>query len=151
MKILIGALILGLNFYILWTWSKRLKKKGKKLAWYWGWILPSDVLILISYTLIGIVLIALIIFKTFPLNQKKTEDEMQEITDSLLKYREENGNFPENINELIGKRPLRKGWEKDAWQTEYILIQDKVNTVKLVSAGADKSFETEDDIKVLVK
>ncbi|MEQ8243290.1 hypothetical protein [Fulvivirga sp.] len=152
MRTLFVILILALNFYILWRWSERLKKKGKKLAWYWGWIIPTDILILSIYSIIGIGLIGLIIINVFPLNNKKrTESEMQEITQSSLKYRDDTGKFPDNMKQLIGSRHLRKEWEKDAWKSEYRLIQNDVNTITLISAGADKTFETEDDIKVLVK
>lgn len=151
MRTLFVILILALNFYILWRWSERLKKKGKKLAWYWGWILPTDVAVLSLYSVIGIFLIGFFLFKTFPINQRTTKDEMQEITKSLLKYKNDTGRFPENMDELIGSRPLRKKWEKDAWKTEYVLIQNSENVVNLVSAGADKSFETDDDINVLVE
>ena len=151
MRVLFIVLILALNFFILWSWSIRFKKKGKKYAWYWGWILPTDIIALTILSIMGLFVSGFFIFNTFPLNQKRTEREMKDIKQSLIKYKNDEGQFPDNIEMLIGQRPLRRDWKSDAWNTNYLLGQNRMNTLILISAGSDKLFDTEDDIEVLIK
>jgi len=151
MRIILVLIILFLNLFILWRWSKRLDKDDKKLAWYWGWILPTDILVLSLYSGFGVLITLLFVFNTFPLNQRSTEREMKLIEKELIKYNQHNGHFPKDLDVLIGNRPLRKDWKSDAWKTNYQLRNNEFSRIILTSAGTDRIFDTEDDLSVVIE
>ena len=144
-------IIIILNILILSLWHRSLKKKGKKLAWYWGWILPTDVIALSLITLFGIAVIIISAFDMFSFKEKRTIDEMNEIKKSILKYHNDKSVFPNSLQELIGQNPLRREWKFDNWNTQYKLIYQNEEEMKIISAGSDRKFDTEDDLKMKLK
>ncbi len=78
---------------------------------------------------------------------EQTLEEGNKIVSALQKYKENEGKYPDNIQVVIGDRPVRKGWIKDAWEQNYIyeLTEDGKN-FNLTSKGKDKVLNTEDDI-----
>jgi type II secretion system (T2SS) protein G len=76
-----------------------------------------------------------------------TISEMNEISGALKNYKSEIGEYPENLNELIGNRPLKKTWSKDAWGIEYNYSKIENGTkYKLISFGIDNKSGTENDL-----
>lgn len=134
------------NLFILGLWHRYRKKRGKKLAWYWGWILPSEVISLSLLALIGITATTMYAFDTFPIHKKRTIKEMNEIKGSILKYHDETGSFPTSLQEIIGQNPLRQSWKSDSWNTAYLLTH-QIRKITITSAGSDKQFGTVDDIR----
>ena len=145
------VLILILNLLILGIWYRHRRKRGKKLPWYAGWILPSDIFVVLGILVIGIFGIAMFFTDNFPLGQKRTEKEMTEIKLAIEKFKKDTKNFPDSIDELIGKNPLRKNWSEDNWGTAYKLFKNENQSIELTSAGTDRQFGTKDDLKIEIK
>jgi amino acid transporter len=144
-------LILIFNLLILGIWYRYRRKKGKNLPWYAGWILPTDILVFFGFLIIGIFGIVMFFSDNFPKGQKRTEKEMTVIKMSIRKFKKDTKDFPDSIEELIGKNPLRKTWSEDDWGTPYRLIKKGNETIELTSAGSDRQFGTKDDLKIEIK
>lgn len=84
------------------------------------------------------------------MSQKRTEKEMTEIKTSIKKYKKDTKDFPDSIEELIGKNPLRKDWSEDYWGTPYRLSNKGDQSIELTSAGSDRQFGTKDDLKITI-
>lgn len=135
------------NLFILGLWQRYRKKREKKLAWYWGWILPSEVISLSLLALIGIAATTMYAFDTFPIRKKRTINEMNKIKSSILKYHDDTGSYPTSLQELIGQNPLRQSWKSDSWNTSYRLTHQMLK-ITITSAGSDRQFGTVDDIRI---
>lgn len=62
-------------------------------------------------------------------------------------WKEKFGQYPTDLNELIGNSPISQGWLTDSWNRPYQYeINEKENVFEIRSAGADGKFKTEDDI-----
>ncbi len=80
---------------------------------------------------------------------EKTKTEMQEISNSLNKWRTEYGSFPENLDKLTLGRPMRNQWINDSWNKPYkYAVGDSGNSFIILSAGADGIFNNQDDLKI---
>lgn len=143
-------LTLIFNLIILGLWYRHRRKKGKKLAWYWGWILPSDIISLSILTMLGLGLTAAFAFDLLPLGQKQTEKEMDQIEQALRKYYEDLGVACISLDDLIGKNPLRQEWKQDYWGTEYSLTTKDCLYFRLTSFGPDKENQTSDDLRIII-
>ena len=76
------------------------------------------------------------------------EKEISEMSDRMENWNENLGQYPTELNELIGNSPLVQDWKKDAWNRGYeFKIIDNGNGFLITSAGSDGKFGTEDDIK----
>lgn len=77
---------------------------------------------------------------------KETLKEMEAITDYIIAYEENTGEKVQSLETLVKGRPLKKDWLKDSWGKPYQLITTP--TFELISAGRDRQFGTEDDIRI---
>ncbi|MDN3604978.1 type II secretion system protein GspG [Belliella kenyensis] len=143
-------LILIINLIILGIWYKYRRKKGKDLPWFAGWILPSDILVFLGFLLMGIFAIVMFFSNDFPMEQKRTEKEMSEMKKSIIKFKKDNKGFPDSIEELIRKNPLKKNWKEDYWETPYKLSKKGDQSMELISAGSDRQFGTKDDLRIII-
>ncbi len=120
------------------------------MAWYWGWILPTDALALVLMSIIGVVAMVMLGLDLFSSNQKKTEEEMVEIKSSIIDYYKEVEHFPKSLDDIIKNNPLKRTWIKDYWGTNYKLQMVDEKKIRLISAGVDRTFESNDDIVVQI-
>ncbi len=118
---------------------------------FWGWILPSDFLYIPVLLLFGVIIPIHFIINTFPLKLKRTEREMTEIQTSIIKFKNDTGDWPSDLEQIIANSPVRRKWKNDYWGTEYRLKQESAEQVLLISAGKDQIFETTDDLKKIIK
>ena len=124
--------------------NKELEKKGIKKKYV---LYPSAKFTLIFLGIVLPVWIGFIFLRSKNIKINVTKSEMTEISESLKSYRSETGVFPENLNDLIGNRPLRKTWTKDAWGIDYNYYKSEDGTgFKLTSSGKDKKLGTKDDL-----
>jgi hypothetical protein len=124
--------------------NKELKEKGIKKKYI---LYPSAKVTLIVVGIILPIWIGILILRAKNIKINKTKYEMNEISETLKNYKSETGVFPENLNDLIGNRPLRKTWTKDAWGKDYNYYKYADGTgYKLTSSGKDKKFGTKDDL-----
>ncbi len=85
--------------------NKELEKKGIKKKYI---LYPSAKFTLIILGIVLPIWIGFLFFRTKDIKINKTISEMNEISETLKNYKSETGDFPENLNDLIGNRPLRK-------------------------------------------
>ena len=79
---------------------------------------------------------------------EKTKKEISEMSDRMENWNENLGQYPTDLNELIGNSPLRQDWKKDAWNREYeFTITENGKGFLITSAGSDGKFGTKNDIK----
>ena len=70
------------------------------------------------------------------------------MSNRMENWKENLGQYPTELNELIGNSPLRQDWEKDAWNRAYKLtISENGKGFLITSAGSEGKFGTEDNIK----
>ena len=143
MTIIIAFLLIDL--IILYLWEKRRKKNGKTLAWYWGFVSPTLIILAPLALIVGLLVGSGIADRILPLNENRTISEMEEIRNALFKYKDEKSVLPSSLDVLIGNYPLRQEWKKDKWGNDYLYERDK-----LISAGKDKTLGTGDDIIILL-
>jgi|TARA_R110002110_G_scaffold208363_2_gene420680 general secretion pathway protein G len=128
--------------------SKKEKEDGIKRPIQKYFMQPSA-LILIAVLVIGS--LSAILFFTYQRTSvfpEKTEKEISEISDRMENWNEKFGQYPTELNELIGNSPLRQDWKKDAWNRPYgFTITENGKGFLITSAGSDGKFGTEDDIK----
>lgn len=110
--------------------------------------MQPSALIVIAFLVVGS--LSAILFFTYQRTSvfpKKTKKEISEMNDRMENWNENLGQYPMELNELIGNSPLRQDWKKDAWNREYkFSIIDNGNGFLITSAGSDGKFGTEDDI-----
>lgn len=128
--------------------SKMEKADGKKRPFQRYLLQPSSIMV-ISVLVIGS-LSAILFFthqriSVFP---EKTKQEISEMSNRMVNWKENLGKYPTELNELIGNNPLRQDWKKDAWNREYeFTITENGKGFLITSAGSDGKFHTDDDIK----
>jgi F0F1-type ATP synthase assembly protein I len=72
--------------------------------------------------------------------------EGHDIIDSLERYHERFGKYPEKLSSVIGQNPLRKRWEVDSWGNPYYYSTNELlDTYTLLSSGSDGIMGTDDD------
>ena len=77
-----------------------------------------------------------------------TKKEISKISEKIESWNEKYGHYPVDLNELIGKNPMRQDWKTDAWNRSYkYIIAVNGEEFFLISAGSDGNFNTKDDIK----
>lgn len=130
--------------------QKRIKKKEKKD----GIKRPVQKYLLQPSTLVyiaALVIVSLCAFLFFTHQRtsvflKETEKEISEMSDRMESWNERFGQYPMDLNELIGNSPIQQKWKKDAWNQAYKYTLSEKG-FSIISAGFDGKFETEDDIK----
>ena len=127
--------------------SKKEKEDGIKRPIQKYFRQPS-ILILIAVVVIGS--LSTILFFTYQKTSvfpEKTKKEITEMSERMENWNKNLGQYPTEMNELIGNNPLRQDWKKDAWNREYKLMITKNGKGFLItSAGSDGKFGTKDDI-----
>ncbi len=73
--------------------------------------------------------------------------EGNDIVRALNKYKKEKEHYPEDLQTLISRNPIRSRWISDAWgQTYHYEITNDKENFKLISKGKDGTLGTEDDL-----
>lgn len=147
LDILIGF---GLTRKDLWH-QKKIKKQenadGKSRFPEKYLLQPSSIIILITILILSTVGFLFIRLRHSYILPHQTKNEIIEIEARLGKWQNEYGIYPEKLTELIGTNPLRKSWETDSWNIPYkYTLNENGKGYKIISAGPDKKFGTEDDI-----
>ncbi|GGH38406.1 MULTISPECIES: type II secretion system protein GspG [Flavobacteriaceae] len=128
--------------------TKKEKEDGIKRPIQKYFMQPSALMV-IAFLVVGS--LSAILFFTYQRTSvfpEKTKKEISEMSDRMENWNENLGQYPTELNELIGNSPLRQDWKKDAWNREYeFKIIDNGNGFLITSAGSDGKFGTEDDIK----
>jgi general secretion pathway protein G len=128
--------------------SKKEKEDGIKRPIQKYFMQPSA-LMFVAVLVIGS--ISAILFFTYQRKSvfpEKTKKEITEMSERMENWNENLGQYPTDLNELIGNSPLRQDWKKDAWNREYeFTIMENGKGFLITSAGSDGKFGTEDDIK----
>jgi len=128
--------------------SKKEKEDGIKRPIQKYFMQPSA-LMLIAVLVIGS--LSAIIFFTYQrvsVFPEKTKKEISEMSDRMENWNEKFGQYPTEMNELIGNSPIRQDWKKDAWNRAYeFKITQNGKSFLITSAGSDGKFGTDDDIK----
>lgn len=128
--------------------TKKEKEDGIKRPFQKYFMQPSALMFL-SVIVIGS--ISAILFFTYQRKSvfpEKTKKEILEMSDRMENWKENLGKYPTELNELIGNRPSRQDWKKDAWNREYeFTIKENGKGFLITSAGSDGKFHTDDDIK----
>lgn len=78
---------------------------------------------------------------------KVTKTNMKTLARVVELYIAREGKMPDNMGDVGSSRPLGSG-ELDAWGTKIKLETIGDNTFRLISAGPDGAFYTDDDIKM---
>ena len=80
-------------------------------------------------------------------NPRITREEGKDIIIALNKYKNKYGKYPDDLQTIIGHKPVRSRWNSDAWGQSYQYnISSGKNEFTLISKGKDKILGTEDDI-----
>ena len=80
------------------------------------------------------------------LNEDRTRTEMSEISNQLEIHKNHYGVYPKNYNSFIGQKPIWNGWKTDSWKNPYKYeLLDSLG-YKLILAGKDGVYFSEDDI-----
>lgn len=108
---------------------------------------PSSIIILRTIIILSTVSFLFISLPHSYILPRQTKNEIIEIEARLGEWKNEYGIYPEKLTVLIGTNPLRKSWETDSWNNPYkYTINENRKGFKIISAGPDKKFGTEDDI-----
>jgi TM2 domain-containing membrane protein YozV len=76
-----------------------------------------------------------------------TRAEAVEIVRVLEEFRGGARAYPDELEIVIGQRPLRAGWRADEWGHPYrYTVEEDGQSFELVSAGPDGRLDTEDDL-----
>jgi general secretion pathway protein G len=128
--------------------SKKEKEDGIKKPFQKYFMQPSA-LILIAVLVIGSISAALFFtYQRTSVFPEKTKKEISEMSDRMKNWNVNLGQYPTDLDELIGNSPLRQDWKKDAWNREYeFTITENGKGFLITSAGSDGKFGTDDDIK----
>jgi hypothetical protein len=70
---------------------------------------------------------------------------MQQIEAAVEAYADENGDYPEDLEQLVPRYLPRTDLLIDPWGTRLLLKIDDQQKWSLISAGADRMFATGDD------
>jgi len=78
----------------------------------------------------------------------KTRNEIIEISNALNKWKNHYGYYPTDLKDITKGKPLRKEWTNDVWKNPYKYnVRENGNSFEIISAGSDREFNTNDDIK----
>ncbi len=115
-------------------------------VWHTGFMDLSDFL---APAIVLLVVFVKIVSMEFWLNEARTNKEMVKVSQKLEEWRSEKGKYPEDLDAIVGTRPLRKTWYTDNWGNYYSYQSiSEHNSFVLVSAGSDGRFGTSDDLVV---
>ena len=95
--------------------TKREQKDGVKRSFQKYFLQPSILIAVGSIAVLSIIGFVFIIYQQSNIYPEKTKKEILRISDRLEEWNEKFGNYPINLEELIGANPIQKQWEVDAW------------------------------------
>lgn len=101
--------------------------------------------VVISIAAFFVLIICLFVFGQNYFKARDTRADGKDMVAELENYNQTNHSYPDNLNILIGKNPLRAAWEKDRWGNVYRYTTTGA-AFTLRSAGKDGKFETGDDV-----
>jgi len=128
--------------------SKKEREDGVKRPLHRFFLQPSSIVVILVFIIGSLAAFLFFNYQKTSIFPKKTKNEILEISDRIKKWNEKFGQYPKELNELIGKNPIRQDWIKDAWKKPYKYTVIKNGTGFLItSAGSDGQFGTQDDIK----
>jgi general secretion pathway protein G len=108
--------------------------------------------ILVVLTIIGILMSIGMITYSRVINSAQKQaamNEMKGFAPAIHSYKMENNRAPADVQELLDGGYINKSLSIDPWQQPYRLeVNDAAGTIKIFSAGPDKTFGTKDDITV---
>lgn len=79
------------------------------------------------------------------LSENFTKSEMEEIIKALNRYQTDTDTFPSDFASFVSSKPIWDSWYTDHWGNSYKYVKEG-EYVKLISAGKDRTFDTDDDI-----
>ncbi|MEM9075961.1 MAG: type II secretion system protein GspG [Bacteroidota bacterium] len=128
--------------------SKKEKEDGIKRPLQKIFLQPSLIVVAATLVLVFIGGFLFFSYQSFSVYPRKTQKEIIEITNRIVDWNEKYGEFPQDLNDLIGNNPMRQEWKKDSWDRPYQYYRTESGKgFLIVSAGLDGKFDTEDDIK----
>ncbi len=128
--------------------SKKEKEDGIKRPIQKYFMQPSAIMVIAVLVIGSLSAILFFTYQRTSIFPEKTKKEIFEMSDRMENWNENLGQYPTDLNELIGNSPLRQDWKKDAWNREYeFTITENGKGFLITSAGSDGKFGTKDDIK----
>ena len=128
--------------------SKMEKADGKKRPFQRYFLQPSSIMVITVLVVGSISAFLFLSYQRLSVYPEKTEKEIGEMTERMKNWKEIFGEYPTDLNELIGNNPMQQKWKTDSWNRPYhYSVTEDGNGFSIVSAGSDGKFKTEDDIK----
>ena len=128
--------------------SKKEKEDGIKRPIQKYFLQPSSIMVIAFLAVGSLSAILFFNYQRTSIFPEKTQKEISEMSDRMENWNKKFGQYPTELNELIGNSPMRQNWVKDAWNHPYeYTITEKGKGFLITSAGSDGKFGTEDDIK----
>ena len=128
--------------------TKKEKEDGIKRPFQRYFLQPSSLMIITILIVGSITAFLFFSYQKAFVYPEKTEKEISQISHRMENWKENLGQYPTELNELIGNSPLRQDWKKDAWNRKYeFKITENGEKFLITSAGSDGKFGTDDDIK----
>tara|TARA_R100001369_G_C3205902_1_gene146872 strand:+ start:49 stop:516 length:468 start_codon:yes stop_codon:yes gene_type:complete len=128
--------------------SKKEKEDGIKRPIQKYFMQPSALMVIAVLVIGSLSAILFFTYQRTSIFPEKTKKEISEMSDRMENWNENLGQYPTDLNELIGNSPLRQDWKKDAWNREYeFTITENGKGFLITSAGSDGKFGTKNDIK----
>lgn len=141
LSILLGIVALFIWFFIL---GMILRAKGEKVKW-WMWFFNYQVIIaLVGMSFFGFFAVKLFLNSDF-FEGNKTKKELQTIAKGVESFKEKTGKYPESMEELVGKSPVRRHWKADEWGNLYVFVFSN-NNLQITSNDPDGKINTSDDL-----
>ena len=146
---IIAEILYWFEDYKFWKKKKACRKFEKENN------LPKKLMIHPVLKLLGIIMIFAVItrlivglFYFANLEKKETNKKMAQIELILEKEKNEIGNYPGKLKNIIRNNPLRKNLIKDYWENEFFYKKSANGlSYSLISKGKDGILNTEDDIQ----
>jgi general secretion pathway protein G len=128
--------------------NQKEKEDGVKRPFQKYFLTPKSLLIIIPMIIISLSIFLFSSYQKIWGLPKETKREIVEISNKLEEWNKKFGQYPTELNELIGNNPLRQDWRNDAWNHPYqFIIAKNGKKFSIISAGSDGKFGTDDDIK----
>lgn len=128
--------------------SKKEKEDGIKRPIQKYFLQPSSIMVIVVLFVGSLSAFLFFSYQRTSIFPEKTKKEISVMSDRMEKWNEKFGQYPTELNELIGNSPIRQDWKKDSWnQTYKYAIMENGKGFLIISAGSDGKFGTEDDIK----
>lgn len=128
--------------------SKKEKKDGIKRPIQKYFLQPSSIMVIVFLAVGSLSAFLFFNYQRTSIFPENTEKEISEMSDRMENWNKKFGQYPTELNELIGNSPMRQNWAKDAWNHPYeYTITENGKGFLITSAGSDGKFGTEDDIK----